>query len=88
MRAGIRGATVDPKPEMGARAAGAWKTGREGGDERLMAVLPTGHFQRLFWGKWHFLRHRAFSFVDKNAIKLGKNAPFLLIGHLSEALML
>ncbi len=44
MRAGIRGATVDPKPEMGARAAGAWKTGREEGDEGLMAVLPNGHF--------------------------------------------
>ncbi len=27
------------------------------------------------------MRHGAFSFVNKNAIKHGKNAPFLCIGH-------
>ncbi len=47
----------------------------------LSAVLPTGHFYCLFRKTWHFVRHRAFSFVNKNAIKHGKNAPFLCIGH-------
>ena len=31
-------------------------------------VLPTGHFQCLFRKNWHFLRHGAFSFVNKNTI--------------------
>ena len=47
-----------------------------------------GIFYAFFWKKGRFFNHGAFSFVNKNAIKHGKNAPFLCIGIFSEVLML
>ncbi len=47
---------------------------------------PPSVANRAFFRKnWHFLRHGTFSFVNENAIKLVKNAPFCVSGIFSES---
>ena len=74
-------------PTMGTEVARMWQVWSQVMADARVHSVHNRSFEMPFSEQMAFLRHGAFSFVNKNAIKLKKMPHFCVLGIFSEAFM-